>query len=217
MLTFAGALDDARRAMADDRDTPSNAVGDPYEVLQLNPNAHPLVVMRTFRVLAAMYHPDNRQTGDRVKFEQVVNAYRMLSDPVRRAAYDRSEPGAPAAFDGRMPGAPPTTRRQTATDERRLRLLLLTTLYHTRRSSLAKPGLSLRVLADMTDSELDDVQFGLWYLRGKKFIDIGDNDEVAITVAGVDYVEEHAQVTDEMLSLPEPRGALAGGQPEASS
>ena len=75
------------------------SVTDPYAVLQLQPSAHPLVVMRTFRVLAAMYHPDNKQTGDRVKFEQVVSAYRMLSDPVRRAAYDRAESAPVTASD----------------------------------------------------------------------------------------------------------------------
>jgi curved DNA-binding protein len=190
---------------------------DPYEVLQLHQNAHPLVVMRTFRVLAAMYHPDNKQTGDRVKFEQVVNAYRTLSDPVRRAQYDRTESAPVAApIDGR--GLEPPTRRQSTSSERRLRLLILTTLYNTRRSSLSQPGLSLRVLADMTDSQLDEVQFSLWYLRGKKFIEIGENDEVAITVTGVDFVEDNAEMMDEMLSLPEARGALeAGDRPTDAS
>ena len=212
MLTFAAGLDDARQTMTEERANPDGdtSVMDPYEVLQLHPHAHPLVVMRTFRVLAAMYHPDNKQTGDRVKFEQVVNAYRTLSDPVRRTQYDRAESAPASPMDGRAVSAS-TKRRQTATDERRLRLLLLTTLYHTRRTSLSKPGLSLRVLADMTDSELDEVQFGLWYLRGKKFIEVGDSDEVSITVAGVDYVEENAQVTDELLSLPAARGALEDG------
>jgi DnaJ-like protein len=203
-------------AMADERGNGGSdtIVTDPYEVLQLHPNAHPLVVMRTFRVLAAMYHPDNKQTGDRVQFERVVNAYRMLSDPVRRGAYDRAESAPVSTSDGRA-SAP--ARRQTATDERRLRLLILTTLYNTRRSSLTRPGLSLRVLSDMTDSDLDQVQFSLWYLRGKKLIEIGENDDVAITVTGVDYVEENASVMDEMLSLPEARAALHEGDGASSS
>ena len=205
--------------MTDSTNSAADTVtADPYEVLQLHQNAHPLVVMRTFRVLAAMYHPDNKQTGDRIKFEQVVNAYRMLSDPVRRAQYDRAE-SAPvaAASDGRGP-APAPSRRQSTSDERRLRLLILTTLYNSRRSSLAQPGLSLRVLSDMTDSSLDEVQFSLWYLRGKKFIEIGEDDAVAITVMGVDFVEDNAEMMDEMLSLPEARGALPEGDkpPDAS-
>src|ERR1043166_9684507 len=115
--------------MTEASQVPDTTVTDPYEVLQLHPNAHPLVVMRTFRVLAAMYHPDNKQTGDRVQFERVVNAYRMLSDPVRRASYDRTESAPASAVDGRgtSPAGPP---RPAATDERRLRMLILTTLYN---------------------------------------------------------------------------------------
>ena len=181
---------------------------DPYEVLQLHRNAHPLVVMKTFRVLAAMYHPDNKQTGDRAQFERIVNAYRMLSDPVRRTRFDREEV-APGGSD--EPVASTRPRAHAANDERRLRMLLLTTLYNTRRGSITRPGLSLRVLADLTEAGLDEVQFSLWYLRGKKLIEIGDMDEVAITVTGVDYVEEHAVVTDELLSLPPSREALGAG------
>ena len=197
--------------MSDDRSTttPEAAVMDPYAVLQLHPSAHPMVVMRTFRVLAAMYHPDNRATGDRQKFEQVVNAYRMLSDPVRRAGYDRID-GA-SAGDVRAPsGAAP--RRTNGTDERRLRLLILQTLYNNRRGSLAKPGLSLGVLADMTDTQIEDVQFSLWYLRGKKFIEVDDKDEAAITVTGVDYVEDNSALMEQVLSLPAPREALGEGE-----
>src|SRR5437588_74690 len=70
---------------------------------------------------------------------------------------------------------------------------------------------TFRVLADMTDSELDDVHFSLWYLRGKKLVEVGDGDEMSITVAGVDYVEENTGLMEEMLSLPEARGALPEG------
>jgi curved DNA-binding protein len=187
--------------------TADHVAADPYEVLQLHPKAHPLLVMRAFRVLAAMYHPDNKQTGDRVTFERIVAAYRLLSDPVKRAAYDRAQGRAASAAgtideaaDGRPGHAP---------DERRLRMLILSTLYNARRSDLSRPGLTLRVLVDMTDSELDDVQFSLWYLRGKKLIEIGENDAMAITVAGVDYVEENASaINEELLGLPRAQAAL---------
>ena len=182
---------------------------DPFEVLQVHRKANPLVVMKAFRVLAAMYHPDNGQTGDRVQFERVVNAYRVLSDPNQRAVLDRMDDGQPEAAAGAQERvAAPERRRRTGGDERRLRMLILSTLYNTRRSSLARPGLTLRVLAELTDSELDETQFSLWYLRGKKLIEIGDNDEVAITVTGVDYVEEHGGESEELLSLPEARGLL---------
>ena len=191
---------------------------DPYEVLQLHPKAHPLIVMRAFRVLAAMYHPDNKQTGDRETFENIVAAYRLLSDPVRRAAYDRGQGREDsAATAGDVEGA---EERRGAPDEQRLRLLILTTLYNARRSSLSTPGLPLRVLVDMTDAQLEDVQFSLWYLRGKKLVEVGEHDAMAITVAGVDYVESHARrITDEFTPISDgerivnERRALGAHQP----
>jgi len=172
---------------------------DAYQTLQLHENAHPVLVTQAFRVLAAMYHPDNGESGDRAEFERVVQAYRLLSDPVRRAAYDRersSEPDVrPRARDG---GAPkPAT-------ERRLRSLILTTLYDTRRNAFEKPGLTMWVLAQMTESSLDEVRFSLWYLRGKKLIEIDHDDCVAITVAGVDAVEADAQSTGGLPPLADP-------------
>ena len=191
---------------------------DPYEVLQLHPRAHPLIGMRAFRVLAAMYHPDNKQTGDRETFEKIVAAYRLLSDPVRRSAHDRGQGrDDSAATAGDVDGA---EERRGAPDEQRLRLLILTTLYNARRSSLSTPGLPLRVLVDMTDAQLEDVQFSLWYLRGKKLVEVGEHDAMAITVAGVDYVESHARrITDEFTPISDgerlvnERRALGAHQP----
>jgi curved DNA-binding protein len=169
-----------------------------YETLQLSENAHPVLVTQAFRVLAAMYHPDNMQTADRDEFERVVEAYRLLSDPVRRAQYDRERSAAPDV----------TVRPQDAeapkpATERRLRMLILTTLYNMRRNAFEKPGLSMWVLAQMTESSLDDVRFSLWYLRGKKLIEIDHDDCVAITVPGVDLVEQNDGFMGELPCLPE--------------
>jgi hypothetical protein len=44
------------------------------------------------------------------------------------------------------------------------------------------------VIPDLFGCSIEEAQFTLWYLRGKKFIEMTD-DGMAITVAGVDYVE----------------------------
>ena len=119
---------------------------DAYDVLQLSPNAHPVMVTRAFRLLAAMYHPDNENTGDRARFERIVEAYRLLSDPVRRAAHDQ-ERTRPAQRPEDVSGRVADRDRAKPESERRLRLLILTALYNTRRNSLARPGVSLWVLA----------------------------------------------------------------------
>lgn len=61
---------------------------DCYEVLQLSPNADGETISRVYRLLAARYHPDNRETGDSEKFIRLSQAYQILSDPEKRARYD---------------------------------------------------------------------------------------------------------------------------------
>jgi len=61
---------------------------DCYEVMQLSPNADAETIARVYRLLAARYHPDNRETGDSEKFIRLSEAYQILSDPEKRARYD---------------------------------------------------------------------------------------------------------------------------------
>ena len=61
---------------------------DCYETMQLSRNADAETISRVYRLLASRYHPDNRETGDSEKFIRLAEAYRILSDPERRARYD---------------------------------------------------------------------------------------------------------------------------------
>lgn len=64
---------------------------DPYRVLQVHPLAEPEVVDAAFRRLARKYHPDVNPAPEAAELMgQIVEAYELLSDPDRRAAYDRS-------------------------------------------------------------------------------------------------------------------------------
>jgi hypothetical protein len=67
---------------------------DCYEVLQLSPNADRGTILRVYRLLAARYHPDNRETGNSEKFLRLSEAYQILSDPEKRARYDAGVRGA---------------------------------------------------------------------------------------------------------------------------
>ena len=167
-------------------DTPK--IPNHYEMLQVSRAAQPLIITKAYRLLAALYHPDNKETGDREAFHSVVAAYRVLCDPVRRAAYDRDTFGtsSPLPSNGGPPEQELSERR--AADERDLRRLLLQALYNVRRTEPHRPSLPLMVIPDLFGCSIDEAQFTLWYLRGKKFIEMTD-DGMAITVAGVDYVE----------------------------
>jgi len=63
---------------------------DYYEVLGLDRSASEAEIKKAFRKLAFECHPDrNREDGAEERFKEVNEAYEVLSDPERRANYDR--------------------------------------------------------------------------------------------------------------------------------
>jgi curved DNA-binding protein CbpA len=92
---------------------------DPYDVLGIGADATGADIARAYRRLARAVHPDSRP-GDPAaapEFQAVCDAYGLLSDPARRAAYDhqhrarpawrRASPGAPAAAGPELWPFPP--------------------------------------------------------------------------------------------------------------
>lgn len=76
---------------------------DYYEVLGVAKSASQDEMKKAYRKLAVQYHPD-KNPGDHAaeeKFKEVGEAYDILSDEQKRAAYDRY---GHAAFAGGMPG-----------------------------------------------------------------------------------------------------------------
>ena len=70
---------------------------DYYESLGVGRNASPDELKSAYRQLAKEYHPDvNGEPGAEDRFKEVNEAYAVLSDDERRAAYDR--------FGHTMPG-----------------------------------------------------------------------------------------------------------------
>ncbi len=64
---------------------------DYYEMLSVTRDANGDEVKRAYRKLAMQYHPD-KNPGDKtaeVKFREITEAYQILSDDQKRAAYDR--------------------------------------------------------------------------------------------------------------------------------
>ncbi len=63
---------------------------DHYAVLQVHPSAHPDVIQAAYRRLALIYHPDKNPSAEAARMMARINvAYEVLSDPERRAEYDR--------------------------------------------------------------------------------------------------------------------------------
>ena len=63
---------------------------DLYAVLEVGHDATPEELKRSYRKLARQYHPDtNDDPQAEARFKEVSQAYEILSDPERRANYDR--------------------------------------------------------------------------------------------------------------------------------
>ncbi|OGO21823.1 MAG: hypothetical protein A2Z28_08140 [Chloroflexi bacterium RBG_16_51_9] len=91
-----------------------------YGILQVHPRAEKEVIDAAYRKLAAKYHPDVSQLSDASeRMKQINTAYEVLSDPVKRAAYDAAWGVAPS------PDTPPhaAARSQYLTKTRRTLLI----------------------------------------------------------------------------------------------
>lgn len=75
---------------------------DYYDVLGVARGASAEELKKAFRKLAMQYHPDrNKEPGAEARFKEINEAYEVLSDPERRAMYDRfGHAGAHAGADG---------------------------------------------------------------------------------------------------------------------
>ena len=69
-----------------------------YDVLGVAPTASADEVRAAYRRAARDHHPD--AGGDGLRMQDLNAAWRVLGDPIRRAAYDRQ-------LNGRMTGSPP--------------------------------------------------------------------------------------------------------------
>ncbi len=69
----------------------ADARRDYYDVLGLPRDADPTEIKRAYRALALRYHPDQNRDDKQAeeKFKEVSEAYTVLSDPEKRARYDR--------------------------------------------------------------------------------------------------------------------------------
>jgi len=76
---------------------------DYYEVLDLEKNAGKEEITKAYRKLALKYHPDRNPDDKEAeeKFKEATEAYEVLSDPEKRAAYDQF---GFAGMDGAMGG-----------------------------------------------------------------------------------------------------------------
>jgi curved DNA-binding protein CbpA len=167
---------------------PVEKTEDYYEVLQVSGNADPETIDRVYRLLAQRYHPDNQQTGDESRFRTLLEAYTVLRDPEKRAKYDvlhqqhRQDrwrlvsSGAQSENDFEM--------------EQVVRLTVLEALYTQRRLEPESPGIFWGEFEKLTGRPREHLEFTIWYLVQKRFVERGDNSRLLLTVDGAEYLEQ---------------------------
>lgn len=76
-----------------------------YEILGVKSDADASEIKKSYRKLAMKYHPDQNKDNPEAeeKFKEISEAYDVLKDEQKRAAYDRY---GSSAFDGSMGGGP---------------------------------------------------------------------------------------------------------------
>ena len=92
-----------------DHPGPGQGREDPYRVLGVDPDASGRDIVRAYRRAVHDAHPDI-QPGDpqaAARFRALTDAYGLLSDPGRRADYDRQHPAERPDMTTRWPSSPP--------------------------------------------------------------------------------------------------------------
>lgn len=167
---------------------------DYYELLQVQPDCDARILEVVYHHLAKQHHPDHSTDADVAMFQQVLEAYRVLKDPDRRAVYDES-------YSNRKGQRPhPTVRgpafgvnSKTAVSDAEAHEKILLLLYKSRREDANDAGVVEWLLKEALDCQDEPFEFHIWYLKSKGFIELTEQGTLAITIAGVDHVIEHSQ------------------------
>lgn len=169
-----------------------------YDLLGLEPDADLRAIEHAFRTLARRYHPDNRETGDRERFELILRAHDTLRDPVERVRYDIEHDR--------------NVRRETIIieecvedtgvgDDLEIQRRMLTLFYGRRRRDVREPGIGDAELASLLGRPIEHIEFNLWYMEEKRWIRKLETGAFAITAEGVDRASHEHEARQERRRL----------------
>jgi len=161
---------------------------DYYKILQVSQGADQETIERVYRLLAKRYHPDNKDTGDAQKFDELVKAYRALSDPERRVDYNAKYEAANSDPWNNYSAAAPSKGTE---EDRKIYQAILSMLYTARRRDAGNAGVGIFHMEKRLGVPEKYLEFHIWYLREKGWIQRVENGGFAITVSGVDAVIEN--------------------------
>jgi hypothetical protein len=166
---------------------------DCYEIMQLSPKATADTIHRVHRILAQRYHPDTPDTGNAEMFIRLTAAARILSDPEQRARYDARYHATRQLhwkiFDQAEAALGPQA-------ERSKRKGVLGLLYAKAAHDIERASMTAIDFEEILGCPREHLQAALWYLKGKGYIQRGDNGRYTITVAGFDEMESQSFIPE---------------------
>jgi curved DNA-binding protein CbpA len=183
---------------------------DYYEYLQISPNADLETIERIYRLLAKRYHTDNKVTGNIDKFELITRAYKILSTPEKRAAYD-------ANYEEKKNYQYKVLSRASSSEgfegDGNIRRTILTILYIKRRENSSEPGVGIWQLENLMEWPEKILEFHIWYLKEKGWIERTDTGGYAVTAVGVDEIEANGFILGKDRLIAESTESLADNEP----
>jgi curved DNA-binding protein CbpA len=183
---------------------------DYYKILGVRPDVPLDEIGRKFHRLAKRYHPDNPQTGNRERFDLLIEAHNMLKDVGKRSQYDilykqvvgslpdYQSDSSRGSGSGSSSGS---TGGDTVGQDVDIQSRLLAVFYNRRRHNIREPGVPEYELERIFGCKIENLEFHLWYLKAKRWIERMENGMFSITVEGIDHVnaEHHRKATTMLL------------------
>ena len=120
-------------------------------------------------------------------FRKVLEGYRILSDPEKRAGYDAQYT---ACRERRWRIFDQECAVRGVKGEKAKREGIMGLLYTKRVNEPAAAGLDAREFEQLLGVPREHLEFGLWYLREHGFVARADNGRYVITARGVDRAEQ---------------------------
>jgi curved DNA-binding protein CbpA len=168
-----------------------NSNVDFYEDLQVSPNADQETIERCYRLLAKRYHPDNQVTGNNDKFSAISLANKVLSDPEKRAAYDAKYE---EVQSHKLKFISTLSSSEGFENDEQIRQAILSVLYIDRRQNPLDSGIGTWRMEKFLGWPEKILEFHIWYLKEKGWIQRVETGGYAITANGVEVVEENGLI-----------------------
>ena len=174
---------------------------DLYALLQVRSTCDSAMLDKAYRYLAHRYHPDHPETADVEKFQEVVEAYRLLKDPEQRRKYDEIYAARKKSNSFEYPTFHDVAvDSRTAIDDAEAHEKILSALYKRRREHAEDPGVMAFYLQRGLECSEESFEFHMWYLKSKGYIEVTEDASLAITIEGVDHVISRSR-DDEVIRL----------------